>query len=65
MISFNTFLDCVQKNINRVNEYRLGMDGRNGQCDCIGLIIGAVRLAGEEWKWTHGSNYSARHRTRN
>lgn len=65
MISLEKFLSCVQQNINRVNDYELGMDGTGGQCDCIGLIIGAFRLAGEKWTWTHGSNYSARNRTRN
>lgn len=28
------------------------------------MIIGAIRLAGEKWKWTHGSNYAARNRMR-
>ena len=65
MITVEKFLSCIRRNINRVNEYRLGMDGTGGQCDCIGLIIGAFRLAGEKWTWTHGSNYSARNRTRN
>ena len=54
------FLEGIQKNIARVREYKLGMDGSGGQCDCIGLIIGAVRLMGGEWKGTHGSNYAAR-----
>lgn len=65
MISLNTFLEKVEQNISRVNEYSLGYDGSNGKCDCIGLIIGAYRLAGEKWSWTHGSNYAARNRTKN
>lgn len=40
--------------------YRLGGDGSDGTCDCIGLIIGAIRRAGGSWKGTHGSNYAAR-----
>lgn len=40
--------------------YRLGMDGSSGYCDCIGMIIGAIRRAGGEWDGTHGSNYAAR-----
>lgn len=54
------FSQGLKKNIDRVREYELGMDGTGGKCDCIGLIIGAIRLAGGEWKGTHGSNYAAR-----
>lgn len=59
------FLEGIQRNVDRVREYKLGMDGRGGQCDCIGLIIGAIRLMGGEWKGTHGSNYAARNEMRN
>lgn len=59
------FLEGLNTNIKRVREYKLGMDGRNGQCDCIGLIIGAIRLSGGVWKGTHGSNYAARNEMRN
>lgn len=54
------FMDGLKKNIDRVREYALGMDGTGGKCDCIGLIIGAIRLAGGKWTGTHGSNYAAR-----
>ena len=40
--------------------YRLGGDGSDGTCDCIGLVIGAIRRAGGAWTGTHGSNYAAR-----
>ena len=40
--------------------YRLGHDGSDGACDCIGLIIGAIRRAGGKWTGTHGSNWAAR-----
>lgn len=43
--------------------YRLGGDGSDGSCDCIGLIIGALRRAGGEWRHTHGSNYAYRYET--
>ena len=56
------FLYAVQENANRIHEYELGHDGSDGKSDCIGLIIGAVRLAGEKWPWKHGSNYAARNR---
>ena len=55
------FLENIQKNKNRINRYELGHDGSDGACDCIGLIIGAWRLGGQKWNWTHGSNYTARH----
>lgn len=58
------FLDSVNQNAARVHSYQSGHDGSDGTCDCIGLPIGAVRLAGEEWPWTHGSNYAARNRVR-
>ena len=41
--------------------YRSGGDGSDGTCDCIGLVIGAIRRAGGKWTGTHGSNYAARY----
>ena len=35
-------------------------DGSDGYCDCIGLIIGAVRRMGLKWTGIHGSNWTAR-----
>lgn len=61
MIQVDKFLDAVRRNAERVREYKLGRDGTGGQCDCIGLSIGAIRLAGGEYKGTHGSNWAARH----
>lgn len=58
------FLGLVQQNVARVKRYKNGGDGTNGDCDCIGLIIGALRLGGTKWPWTHGSNYTARNRMR-
>ncbi|MBQ9252074.1 MAG: hypothetical protein IJ188_05515, partial [Clostridia bacterium] len=40
--------------------YRTGGSGKDGTCDCIGLIIGALRRAGGKWPGLHGSNYAAR-----
>ncbi len=60
MITLSSFLSAIQENVNRIKAYKLGNDGSNGTCDCIGLIIGAVRLAGGEWTGTHGSNWAAR-----
>lgn len=55
------FVENVAANAARVKKYRLGGDGSDGSCDCIGLIIGAIRLAGEKWTGVHGSNYAARY----
>lgn len=58
------FVDFVRSNAARVDTYKLGGDGSDGKCDCIGLIIGALRLAGVSWGGTHGSNYAARSKMR-
>ena len=43
--------------------YKLGEDGSSGQCDCVGLIIGAIRRCGVRYTEIHGSNWFARHYT--
>ena len=64
MISESKFSDGIQRNADRVTHYQNGGDGSgDGGCDCIGLIIGAVKLAGGSWSGLHGSNYAARNRT--
>ena len=60
MINRQDFVMRVLDNVARVTHYELGQDGRSGGCDCIGLVIGALRMAGEKWTGTHGSNYAAR-----
>ena len=56
----NRFLEMVAK-IKALNPaYEQPGDGSNGVCDCIGLIVGAVRRMGLTWKGIHGSNYAAR-----
>ena len=54
------FLNAVDRNAARVQAYRSGGTGKDGTCDCIGLIMGAFALCGETWKGIHGSNYAAR-----
>ncbi|MBR3739060.1 MAG: SH3 domain-containing protein [Clostridia bacterium] len=60
MILLDKFLQCVRENADRVHEYEQGHDGSDGKCDCIGLIIGALKLAGLKWSGVHGSNWAAR-----
>lgn len=64
MISLNGFLGKVQEIANSKPSYELGHDGSDGTCDCIGLVIGAIRRAGGSWTGTHGSNYAARYEMR-
>lgn len=61
MIDVSDFMDAVRRNADRVRGYTLGHDGSDGKCDCIGLAIGAIRLAGGKYTGTHGSNWAARH----
>lgn len=65
MIGLYDFLSAIEANAARTSQYQNACDGTGGKCDCIGLVIGALRMAGEEWPWTHGSNYAARNRVRN
>lgn len=62
-----TLDDFVAKVLDIASErptYRLGRDGEGGECDCIGLIIGAMRRNGLRYTEIHGSNWFARHYTR-
>ena len=60
MIPLIVFVAAVLENAIGVKEYHQPGDGSDGRCDCIGLIIGAKRLAGGKWTGTHGSNYAFR-----
>lgn len=61
MISVHTFLSKVDEIEASSPVYKLGHDGSDGLCDCIGLIIGAIRRAGGKWPGSHGSNWAARY----
>lgn len=60
MISVAAFLSAIQGIASERPTYRNGGSAADGTCDCIGLIIGAIRRAGGKWSGTHGSNYAAR-----
>ena len=60
MRDLKDFLYEVQAIAAEQPTYRVGGDGSDGTCDCIGLIIGAIERAGGKWSGTHGSNYAAR-----
>lgn len=59
------FLEMVAKIKSLNPAYKQPGDGSNGVCDCIGLIIGAIRRMGLKWTGIHGSNYAARYQTEN
>ena len=59
-IALQAFLDAADAIAAESPSYKLGHDGSDGECDCIGLIIGAIRRSGGTWSGTHGSNYAAR-----
>ena len=63
MITLKQFMDGIRTNAKRIHGYQKGHDGSDGTCDCVGLIIGALRLEGVDYKGTHGSNYFARYCT--
>ncbi len=58
------FLNRVKEIAAESPSYKLGRDGSDGLCDCIGLIIGAIRRNGLRYTEIHGSNWFARHYTR-
>ena len=60
MVGVKDFLARVVEIHDEGPGYQLGHSGSDGLCDCIGLIIGAIRRAGGQWHGTHGSNYAAR-----
>ena len=63
-ITRERFLEKVEEIAQSNPSYKEGRDGSDGTCDCIGLIIGAIRRAGGAWNGIHGSNYSARYEMR-
>lgn len=65
MVQVRDFLTRIEQIAAEEPRYQHGHDGSDGLCDCIGLIIGAIRRAGGQWRGLHGSNYAARSEIRN
>lgn len=61
MVDRQEFLNAVENIYSEKPTYRKGGSGKDGTCDCIGLIIGGIERAGGSWPGTHGSNYAARY----
>ena len=60
MIPVNDFLSVVEAIAKENPSYRKGGSGKDGTCDCMGLIIGALQRCGEKWPGIHGTNWAAR-----
>ena len=60
-MTLQQFLTAIQFIVSLDPAYKLGHSGDDGFCDCIGLIIGAVKHCGVSWSGLHGSNWTARH----
>ena len=60
MTILEKFLDKIQLIKKLQPKYVSGGSGTNGTCDCVGLIIGALRRAGIKYSGIHGSNWFAR-----
>lgn len=60
MTLLEKFLSKIQLIKNLKPRYVSGGSGTNGTCDCVGLIIGALRRAGIKYTGIHGSNWFAR-----
>lgn len=65
-----TYAELISEFLKKIAEmkkenpaYKQPGDGSGGVCDCIGLIIGAIRRMGLKWTGIHGSNYAARYQT--
>lgn len=63
MISVSAFIDRVEKIAARNPAYRTGGVGRDGTCDCIGLIMGAMYELGHKQYDLHSTNYFSRYQT--
>ena len=61
MISVSAFVRKVEEIAARDLKYRIGGVGKDGTCDCIGLIMGAMVELGHEKYDLHSTNYFARY----
>ena len=57
----DVYVRRVMEIVDERPDYRIGGDGSDGTCDCVGLGIGALRRMGIDYDGLHGSNWAARH----
>lgn len=63
MVDLSEYLAKVQEVADNVKSYRTGGTGKDGTCDCVGLLMGAMyRLGRGEYPY-HSSNWFARYMT--
>ena len=65
MISVEKYCEGVNTIYDLNPDYKVGHDGSDGYCDCIGMCKGSIRRAGEEAKGLQGTNYAARYTLKN
>ena len=63
MIGVSAFIEKVREIAARDPKYRTGGAGKDGTCDCIGLIMGAMYELGRKKYDLHSTNYFARYQT--
>lgn len=63
MIGVEAFVRKVEQIAARDLKYRTGGVGKDGTCDCIGLIMGAMYELGHKPYDLHSTNYFARYQT--
>lgn len=63
MIKTSDFVGSVERIAARPLTYRIGGVGKDGTCDCIGLIMGAMYELGQDRYDLHSTNYFARYQT--
>ena len=65
MVSVENFINNINILHSRKLKYKLGHDGSDGYCDCIGMDRGALKMAGESDAGLSGTNYAARYTIKN
>ena len=60
-VTVAAFIAAVMVFVKAKPKYKLGCKSLTF-CDCIGMVIGALKKSGLGWKGIHGSNYAARYR---
>ena len=61
MIGVSGFVARVKRIADRNPAYRIGGVGKDGTCDCIGLVMGAMYELGHREYAMHSTNYFARY----
>lgn len=64
-VPLDLFLKQVSVIYDLKPSYKLGHDGSDGECDCIGLIRGALKRCGLNPSGLSGTNYAARFTLKN